>query len=96
MANQFKRDYDKLEEQNDVTIVGIGSENTFLTLVFDVTNNILLNLKLTLFPIVLELINFILIGNFGKYEDINQLFDIDIIYKYFGTKFWYRSHRFLR
>lgn len=69
MANQFKRDYDKFEEENDVTLVGIGSENT-LSLVINVLNNILLNMKITLFPTILELINFILIGNFGGYHDI--------------------------
>jgi len=69
MAFQFKRDYDKLDEENDVTIVGIGSENTF-SLVLNIFNNILLYMKTTLFPVILELINFILIGNLGGYQDI--------------------------
>lgn len=70
MATQFKRDYDKLEEQNDVTIVGIGNENNLTSNTIDILTNILSNLKFTMFPIVLEFINYCLIGNLGDYEDI--------------------------
>ena len=75
----FKKDYQKFEEQNDVTIVGIGNDNSLPAIVFETVTNILGNLKFTMFPIILETINYILIGNFGRYEDI-IVYSISILF----------------
>ena len=60
----------KFEDPNDVTIVGIGNDNILSTRVCETSLNILGNLKFTIFPIILETINYILIGKIGTYEDI--------------------------
>ena len=70
MLVNFKKDYDRNQDQNNVTIIGEGMDNSLYSLILEVISNILSKMKQTIFPITLECINYILLGNFGDYQDI--------------------------
>ena len=79
LMSTFKKDYDKQEEQNDVTLVGIDLDSSIYSVIINVISNILSNLKFTIFPIILESINYIFIGNYGDYSDTIS-YSISILY----------------